>query len=308
MKQLRIGITGASGFIGQELIRQLSAQGHHLVVLSRSAKKFSKQPFLTIVEADLSRPKKKDIQKFTKDLDLLYHLAAELKDSRLMLATNVEGTQTIVNNTAQKTTLIYLSSMGIFSSNKGETIDEKSPVNPQNAYERSKLATEEIILNKRELKAVILRPSIVLGPSMKSGLIKQLLRLSQSNVRLKISPDVVANFVHASDVVNALLVLGNSNKAIGQQYNFSNDIALAEFIKELAAVLKIKTGIGLSAKLFQQLLKLLKFIGLLNISKDGIAFFSNTSKMPANKIKEELGFKFKGDYRSFIEEYVNCTK
>ena len=308
VKQLRIGITGASGFIGQELVRLLSAQGHELVVLSRSAKKWKQNSAVTVIEADLSQPKAEAIAKFTHDLDLVYHLAAELNKPSMMHATNVEGTQAIVNALAKKTTLVYLSSIGIFDFTAGNTIKEDSPFHPQNEYEKSKLAAEEVIRNKAGLKWVILRPSIILGQQMKSGLLQQLVRLYQNKLRLKVAPEVVANFVLATDVVDALLLLVSTPKAIGQQYNFSNDLPLSQFLTLLEQLLKIQKRIALPARLFQQLLKFFRFIKLISISRDGVAFFSNTTQISTHKIVKELHFEFKADYHSFLKEYVNCTR
>ena len=308
MKQLRIGITGASGFIGQELVRLLSAQGHDLVLLSRSAKKLEQQSSITVIETDLIQPKQEVIAKFTHDLDVLYHLAAELNNPLSMHATNVVGTQAIVNTLPKKTTLVYLSSIGVFDFNQGNTIHEDSSFKPQNEYEKSKLAAEEIIRNKAGLKSVILRPSIILGQNMKSGLLEQLARLCQKKLRLKVAPKVMANFVLATDVVDALLLLGSTKKAVGQQYNFSYDLPLSQFLSLLEEELKVKNSIPISARLFQQLLKFFRFIKLISISKDGVAFFSNTTKISSNKIITELDFEFKADYRSFLKEYVNCNR
>lgn len=308
VKQLRIGITGASGFIGQELVRLLSAQGHELVVLSRSAKKWKQNSAVTVIEADLSQPKAEEIAKFTHDLDLVYHLAAELNKPSMMHTINVEGTQAIVNVLAKKTTLVYLSSIGIFDFSAGNTIQENSPLHTQNEYEKSKLAAEEVILNKAGLKWVILRPSIILGQQMKSGLLQQLVRLYQNKLRLKVAPEVVANFVLATDVVDALLLLGSTPKAVGQQYNFSSDLPLSQFLTLLEQVLKVQKRIALPARLFQQLLKFFRFIKLISISRDGVAFFSNTTQISTHKIVKELHFEFKADYHSFLKEYVNCTR
>ena len=308
VKQLRIGITGASGFIGQELVRLLSAQGHELVLLSRSAKKWKQNLAVTVIEADLSQPQPEVIANFTDNLDVVFHLAAELNKPSSMHATNVIGTQAIVNSLTKKTTLVYLSSIGVFDFSHGNTIDEDSPFHPQNEYEKSKLAAEEIIRNQAGLKSVILRPSIILGQKMKSGLLQQLVRLYQNKLRLKVAPKVVANFVLATDVVDALLLLGNTPKAIGQQYNFSSDLPLSQFLNYLEQALKVQKSIAIPARLFQQLLKFFRFIKLLSISRDGVAFFSNTTKIPSHKIVEELNFEFKADYRSFLKEYVNCTR
>ena len=118
----------------------------------------------------------------------------------------------------------------------------------------------------------------------------------------------MANFVLATDVVDALLLLGNTPKAIGQQYNFSSDLPLSQFLNYLEQALKVQKSIAIPARLFQQLLKFFRFIKLLSISRDGVAFFSNTTKIPSHKIVEELNFEFKADYRSFLKEYVNCTR
>ena len=308
MKQLRIGITGASGYIGQELVRLLTAQGHDLVVLSRSAKKWKQQPSLRMIEADLSQPKQEAIAAFTNDLDLLFHLAAELNQPSIMHATNVVGTQAIVDAMEKKTKLIYLSSIGIFDFNQGDTIQEDSPFHPQNEYEKSKLNAEEIIRNKIGLKWVILRPSIILGQKMKSGLLQQLIRLYQKKLRLRVDSKVMANFVLATDVINALLLLGKEEKAIGKEYNFSNDLPLSQFLTYLEQELKVKKRVSLSAGLFQQFLKFFRFFKLVSISKDGVAFFSNTTKISSKRIKKELHFEFNADYRYFLKEYVNCTR
>jgi nucleoside-diphosphate-sugar epimerase len=308
VKPLRIGITGASGYIGQELVRLLTAQGHDLAVLSRSAKKFDNKAFIKVVEADLSEPKPEDIAEFTRDLDVLYHLAAELNQPSKMHATNVHGTQAIVDALPKKTKLVFLSSVGIFDFRQGITIQEDSPFHPQNEYEKSKLAAEKIIRNEAELKWIILRPSIILGQKMKSGLLQQLIRLYQKKLRLKLGSAVMANFVLATDVVNALLMLGTDKKAIGQEYNFSNDLPLSQFLSYLEQELKVKKSISLSAGFFQQLLKFFHFFKLVSISKDGVAFFSNTTKVSSKKIKKELHFEFNGDYRCFLKEYVNCTR
>ncbi len=308
MKQLRIGITGASGYIGQELVRLLTAQGHDLVLLSRSAKKFDNKVFIKVVEADLSEPKPEDIAKFTRGLDVLYHLAAELNQPSKMHATNVLGTQAIVDELPKKTKLVYLSSIGIFDFNQGNTVQEDSPFHAQNEYEKSKLAAEKIIRNTTELKWVILRPSIILGHKMKSGLLQQLIRLYQKKLRIKVGSNIMANFVLATDVINALLLVGREEKAIGQEYNFSNDLPLSQFLSYLEQELKVKKSVSLSAGLFQQLLKFFRFLKLISISKDGVAFFTNTTKISTDKIVEEFHFEFNADYRSFLKEYVNCTQ
>ena len=51
---LRIGISGASGFIGQKLLHDFIEQGHHVAVLSRDSRQFKKHPQIEVFEVDLT--------------------------------------------------------------------------------------------------------------------------------------------------------------------------------------------------------------------------------------------------------------
>ncbi len=312
MTQLRIGISGASGFIGQHLMHKFLKEGHEVVVMSRNSAQFTTHPKLFVVESDLSNPDALALAEFVKGLDILYHLAAELNNPDRIYATNVNGTKAMLNALkGHKTRLVHLSSMGIFAFPKNTILREDSPKGAQNPYEKSKLAAEELVLKAQKenaLQAVMLRPSIVVGKSMKSALLLQFIQLIKKRINLNPSSSVVANFVLAEDLINALILVGQHPKAIGQQYNFSNDLPLKQLLlileKEIDQTIILRPSVGF----FQGLLKLLQALKLMRISKDGIAFFTNTTQISTAKIQRELGFEFTKDYRPFLQEYVNCHR
>ncbi|MDA9184191.1 NAD(P)-dependent oxidoreductase [Flavobacteriaceae bacterium] len=312
MKEIRVGITGASGYIGRRLTNHFIQQGHFVNVISRSSRKFLVHKQLEIFEADLSNPDPEVIKAFIKKVDVVYHLAAELTDHSKMLGTNVRGTQAIVNAVKGTTkVLIHLSSIGIFDFSTTLTIHEDSPKHPLNLYEESKLKAESIIQNAKDteqINAIILRPSIILGLEMKSHILNHMKRLLDHGIDLNISREVVANFVLADDVVNALVLLSKEKDAIGENYNFSNDLALADFLDLIKNILPSKRRIHFSGKLFSNLLKVLKWFGIISISDDGIAFFSNKTTISSSKIKEKLGFQFDSNYPVFLKEYLNKPK
>ena len=311
MRKIRVGITGASGFIGRKLMTHFIEQGHSVKVISRSSNKFFNHELLNVFETDLTDPSPTLLKAFVEKVDVVYHLAAELNDPSKILKTNVEGTQAIVDALeGTNTLLIHLSSIGVFDFSTTEVIHENSQKKTFNLYEESKLKAEMVIDNGRNsggLKAVVLRPSIVLGNEMKSQLIKQLIRLLNSGIHLKISEKVIANFVLADDVVDALIFLASDKNAIGESYNFSNDISLATFLTLIRNHLPSQRKISFSGKIFTKFLWVGKWIGFLNISYDGIRFFSNRKKIPTDKI-EQLGFQFNTNYSSFLKEYLTTYK
>lgn len=312
MKEIRVGITGASGYIGRRLMNHFIQQGHFVNVISRSSGKFIVHKQLEIFETNLSNPDPEVIKAFVEKVDVVYHLAAELTDHSKMLSTNVRGTEAIVNAVKGTTKLlIHLSSIGVFDFSTSLTIHEDSSKQTFNLYEESKLKAELVIENARkteQVNAIILRPSIVLGLEMKSHILNHLKRLLDHGIDLNISREVVANFVLADDVVNALVFLFKEEDAIGENYNFSNDLALADFLGLIKNILPSKRRIHFSGKIFSNLLKVLKWFGITSISDDGIAFFSNKTTISSSKINEELGFRFDSNYPVFLKEYLNMTK
>ena len=309
---LRIGISGASGFIGQKLLHNFIEQGHHVAVLSRDSRQFKKHPQIEVFEVDLTQPDQSTIAQFVRGLDLFYHLAAELNDSQRIITTNVGGTKVIIDALiGSKTRAVFLSSIGIFQFSKNTVILENSPKAARNLYEESKLAAEELIFTAQKesgLNAVILRPSIVLGEQMKTNLLLQLIRLIKKGIQLKASKNTYSNFVLATDLINALILVGQHPKAIGEAYNFSNDLSLNKLLYMIEKQLDSGIYLRLPIALFQGLLQLLSFFKLTQISKEGIAFFSHSSQISSEKIQRELGFEFTQDYQPFLEEYVNCNR
>ena len=306
MKALRIGITGATGFIGMQLIEHFIQAGHAISVLTRSPKKIAPHSKVTVHIADLTLKNPAKLSAFTKDLDLIYHLAGELSDPTKMQAVNVKGTQYLLDAMDfNRTRFIHLSSVGIFDLTN-EKITEASAMAPFNAYEQSKLAAEELIAReeKNGLKAIILRPSIVLGHQMKSSLLSQLLQLIRFRIDLNVNATTRAKVVLAEDLVRVLALFSTKNNLDGQRYNFSNDLPLKTLIEHLTEARGSRLLFPVNVELFQLGLRLGRSLGLLPISPEGIAFFSSTSTISNEKIRRDLGFEFTADYRPFVQEYV----
>ena len=306
MKQLRIGITGATGFIGMQLLQHFIEAGHSVAVLTRSPEKIDEHANVTVYSTDLAQPDTAVLSAFTASLDVLYHLAGELSNEANMQAVNVEGTGALLEAMDySKTRLIHLSSMGIFDF-KNEKITEESTKAPFNTYEKTKLAAEELIEKEemKGLKVVVLRPSIVLGHQMKSSLLTQLLRLIRFGIDLKVGAKTYAKVVLAEDLIRALKGIGTKDSLDGQRYNFSNDIPLKTLLTHLKVAVGSRFYFPFAAKLFQLGLRLGRALGMLRISREGIAFFSSTSTISNEKIKRDLDFEFTADYRPFLQEYV----
>ena len=300
---MKIGITGASGLIGTKLLKHYLDLNHKVVTISRDPKKLVLHPNLKIYKLDLAAINEKVLIKFLEDLDVLFHLAAEIKIENKILVTNVIALEKIlIHLNESKTHLIYLSSIGIFDFEKNHEIFENSDRLPKNLYEKSKLNAEKIVEKyqvKKNIKATILRPSTVIGSQMKSKILDVLIKLSNSLFTIKIKENVIGNFVLIEDVIQALILIESNSHSIGKKYNLSRDIPLKVFSSYLNNSNKIQFKIP--DFVFKNILRILVFF---NVHKNSYRFFTNTTSINTSKIKNELGFKYLNDYKFFIKDYT----
>ena len=148
--KMNILVTGANGFIGRRLSSRLI-----------NGPKGPSRPLL--LSQDISKP-----FFIKRPFDFVIHLAAYnitnvgAKDAGLYTAVNVEGTRTFITSCSYER-FIYLSTTKVYK-NEGLPITEDSPLDPQGAYEQSKLKAEEVCRDhfKKE-SLVILRSVNVMG-------------------------------------------------------------------------------------------------------------------------------------------------
>ncbi len=167
---MNILITGGSGFIGKNLVENLSnKKSYNIFCLVRdetrnSDKIFLKEKKAQIIKADLCDWKRLDM--ISGKYDIVIHLAAELMGQNYNRESyeknNITGTENLVKFCIKKKVkkIIYLSSAGVYGIAKN--ITEKNKINPSNIYEKTKYEGERVI-EKSKIAHSILRPSLVYG-------------------------------------------------------------------------------------------------------------------------------------------------
>jgi nucleoside-diphosphate-sugar epimerase len=182
-----LALTGATGFIGQYLLRELPKRGHRLRVLLRHPSAVP-LPCASAVIGDLARPR--NMSAALEGVDAVIHSAGFTHgmsgipedDYRLL---NTEATISLARaaRRAGAKRFVFLSSIRAQSGPTAETVlTEADNPNPTDAYGRSKLAAERG-LAELDLDWVSLRAALVYGPGVK-GNIEQLMRLARSPLPL----------------------------------------------------------------------------------------------------------------------------
>jgi dihydroflavonol-4-reductase len=225
-------VTGATGFLGSEVAKQLVAQGNRIRCIKRGTSKIplvlsALQGSIEWVEADLL-----DIftlENALEDITQVYNCAAwvSLKqaDKEPMIYTNVTGTANLVNLCAKNNIrVVHVSSVGAIGDAKpGELITENHHLDQAietDGYAISKLESEmEIWRGIAEgLDAVIVNPSIIIGPHAGvngSGALFEIVRKG-----FKFYTTGSGGFVDVEDVAKCMIAL-MSTSISGERYIIS---------------------------------------------------------------------------------------
>ena len=173
---MRCYITGANGFIGQRLAGRLSAEGHMVRCLVRSAEKFNALSHLPGVESHIGDLDDANVlAEGVRGCDTVFHLAAYTKpwskDKGLPRRINVTGTENLLEAalaTGVKR-FVFTSSAAVIGPSPGvEPIGEDFPrtVPWFNEYEETKAEAEALVMAycRNGLETVIVNPPRVYGP------------------------------------------------------------------------------------------------------------------------------------------------
>jgi UDP-glucose 4-epimerase len=261
---MRALITGGAGFIGSHLSEALLDAGHQVEILDNLstgsidniAHLKGRQGFTYHIESVNNEPL---LAELIDHADVVFHFAAAVGVRLIVeqpvhtIETNVHGTEVVLKHANKKKKLVVLASTSeVYGKSNDVPFREDSDLvlgptaKHRWAYACSKAIDEFLALaywKERKLPVVIVRFFNTVGPRQTGQygmVIPNFVRQALAGEAITVFGDGTQSrsFTHVTDVVNALIVLMNEPKAIGQVINIGNTeevtmTALAERVRAL---------------------------------------------------------------------------
>ena len=297
MIHMVIAITGASGFIGSALMRRHLAAGDRVRILTRGLRPLPVGFGAVAFHGDLAQPDHTGLKGFVDGVDVLYHCAAEISVTERMQATNVDGTCALLAAAEGRVgRWVQLSSVGVYGRPSDGVVAEDAPMAPVGVYEETKAASDKLVLEssrRGRLSTVVVRPSIVFGQEMPNQSIAAWVRVIDRGLFFFIgSPGASANYIHVSNVVDALMSCGSSAAAEGRVYNVSDWCTIETFVGAIAdAIGRPRPTLRLPELPVRAMVRAVGCMTRLPLTESRIDALVTRRRYPIDRIERELGYR-----------------
>jgi UDP-glucose 4-epimerase len=262
-------ITGGAGFIGSYLVEKLITRGDQVVVFDNlstgSAKNLSGVNDKFTIEQG-SVLDKAVIDRLVAESDYVVHLAAALGVFNIVnkplesLKTNLQGTEIVLEvSDKHKKPLLIASTSEVYGKNDKVPLNEEDdriighPLKSRWSYSEAKAVDESLayfyyLENKLPIR--IVRFFNTVGPRQVGNygmVVPRFVSAALKNQPLQVygNGDQIRCFCHVDDAVRALLLVMDSDKAVGNVFNIGNNqqISILELAKKIIEITGSKSEI-----------------------------------------------------------------
>lgn len=241
---MRYFVTGATGFIGGRVARQLRAAGHQVIALARVPEKAKGLVDLGVEVHQGDITDRESMRPAMAGVDGVFHIAAWYKvgvrDTSPAHAINIEGTRNVLSLMKELGVAkgVYTSTLAVFSDTRGQIVDERyRPAAARSAseYERTKSVAHFEIAERMiqaGLPLTIVLPGAVYGPGDQGPMHEAVVQYLQG--KMPICPDGTAFcWAHVDDTARGHVLAMERGKP-GESYIIAGPPATMREVFELS--------------------------------------------------------------------------
>ncbi|RNB85219.1 NAD-dependent 4,6-dehydratase LegB [Brevibacillus panacihumi] len=245
LRQKRILVTGADGFIGSHLTEELIKQGHNVKSfvmynsfnswgwLDQAPKEITKQ--LEVFSGDIRDPH--GVKQAMKGCDVVFHLAALIAipysyhSPDTYVDTNIKGTLNVLQAARELEVekVVHTSTSEVYGTARFVPISEEHPLQGQSPYSASKIGADQLALSFYSsfgTPVSVIRPFNTYGPrqSARAVIPTIITQIASGQRRIHLgSLHPTRDFNYVKDTVSGFLAVAQSENSIGKVINIGSN-------------------------------------------------------------------------------------
>ncbi|QDT55391.1 3 beta-hydroxysteroid dehydrogenase/Delta 5--_4-isomerase [Caulifigura coniformis] len=234
-------VTGAAGFLGRRLVRELASEGMAVRCFLRASSRSDELrsfvgedlwPNVEIVRGDLMNPA--DCRAAIDGIDVVHHAAAGLTGSTAVMFLNtVVPTRRLIAACLEQPVkrFVLVSSLGVYGAatlKRNGVLDESCPVDAEperrDPYTYSKVVQEQAAWDacrNHGLPLVVIRPGVIYGPGR--GALSNRIGLQMGGRMFRIGGGRQLPYVYVDHVATAMRQAGVEPGIVGEAFNVLDD-------------------------------------------------------------------------------------
>jgi nucleoside-diphosphate-sugar epimerase len=317
-------VTGATGLVGRETVRQGLERGYHVQAMVRPKSDRSSLPAsVKIIEADLLRPE--TLPEAVSPADLIVHTAAKTGDwgaAHEFRALNVVGLEHLLyaaEATGRLKRFVHISSLSVYPAHDHRGTDETDAIalDTTDPYSRSKVDAEFLIEQHREryaLPAAILRPGTIYGPGDRLIVPRLVKGIESGRLKTIGAGDALMHNTSVRNLGDAIMLALESPKAVGEAFNIRDErlVTRLEYFGAVADYLGKPHPGDVHVNVAKPLARLLESVAHLSGSKKPpllteavIRFMTVNLDFSIAKAQRMLNYQPRVDFRDGIREALD---
>lgn len=267
LKNKKVLVTGAGGFIGSHLVERLVEIGAETKAFVHY-NSFNRWGWLDYVDrkikdsieiftGDIRDPY--GVKKSMQDCNVIFHLAALIgipysyHSPDTYVDTNIKGTLNILQAARELNIekVIHTSTSEVYGTAQFVPITEKHPINTQSPYSATKAASDFLALSfyrSFNLPVAVVRPFNTYGPRQSARAIIPtiIIQILSGKKKLRIgSLHPTRDFNYVKDTVNGFIKIAESDRTVGEVVNIgsNSEISIGNLIKKITSIMDVEIKI-----------------------------------------------------------------